>query len=69
MEEKTMVKTQEEDLELENLKFSHKKEELLLKEELAQKEHIRKIERLNLQLEIAKATGKIMIEADENGSE
>ena len=64
-----MVKTQEEDLELENLKFSHKKEELLLKEELAQKEHIRKIERLNLQLEIAKATGKIMIEADENGSE
>jgi len=69
MEKKTMVKTQEEDLELENLKFSHKKEELLLKEELAQKEHIRKIERLNLQLEIAKATGKIMIEADENGSE
>ena len=52
-----MVKTQEEDIALCNLKKNNDIELLRIKEELTEKDHKRKLERLNIQLEIAKATG------------
>jgi len=52
-----MVKTQDEDIEIEKLKHNNKLEMLKVQESLADKEHARKMERLNKLLEIAKAGG------------
>ena len=60
-----MVKNQEEDLALCEVKKQNEIELLRIKEELAEKEHRRKLERLNIQLEIAKATGTSIIEEDD----
>jgi len=54
-----MVKTQEEDKEMENLKHQHEVEILTIKEQYTKEEHKRKVERLNLLLDIAKAGGKV----------
>ena len=52
-----MVDTHEEKKELEILKQGHKLELIKVQERVMDKEHTQKIERLNLQLEIAKAGG------------
>lgn len=57
-----MVLTYEETEKLENLKHNHEIELLKIKEEQYEREHKRKVERLNIQLEIAKATGKVVEE-------
>ena len=59
MEEDKMVKTQDEDKELLTIKQNNEIELLKIKEELNINDHKRKIERLNLQLEIAKASGSL----------
>ncbi len=53
-----MVKTQSEDIEMENLKHNHEVELLQIKEELSIKEHERKLQRLAIHLQIAECTGK-----------
>jgi len=60
-----MVKTQSEDLELLEVKKNNEIELLRIKEELAEKEHKRKMERLNLIFETAKLGVKVG-EEDEN---
>ena len=57
-----MVKTQE-DVKLEKLKHNNEIELLRIKEELAEKDHKRKMERLNIIFETAKLGVKV---GDEN---
>ena len=58
-----MVKTQEEDLQLLEIKKNNEIELLRIKEELAEKDHKRKMERLNIIFETAKLGVKV---GDEN---
>jgi len=60
-----MVKSQEEDLQLLEVKKNNEIELLRIKEELAEKEHKRKMERLNLIFETAKITGTNPIQDDD----
>ena len=60
-----MVKTQSEDLELLKIKKDNEVELLRIKEELAEKEHKRKMERLTLIFETAKVTGTNTIQDDD----
>jgi len=61
-----MVKTQEEDINLCNLKKNNEIELLRIKEELAEKEHKRKMERLTLIFETAKLETGQEANQDEN---
>lgn len=60
-----MVKTQEEDIEIEKLKHNNKLEIMRVQEELAEKEHKRKVERLNIIFETAKVTGTTTTQDDD----
>ena len=60
------MKTQEEDLALLKVKKDNEVELLRIKEELAEKEHKRKMERLTLIFETAKVQGKILQDDDKN---
>ena len=59
------MKTQSEDLELLKVKKDNEVELLRIKEELAEKEHKRKMERLNLIFETAKVSGTNVIQDDD----
>ena len=61
-----LVKSQSEDLELLSVKKNNEIELLRIKEELAEKEHKRKMERLTLIFETAKLGVKVGDEDDNN---
>jgi len=60
------MKTQEEDLQLLEIKKNNEIELLRIKEELSEKEHKRKMERLNLIFETAKVSGTTITSTPED---